>query len=178
MKLGVKKTKVEFNKGEMMDRAVGSAYVKNRPVTAIAKEIRMIVKKAVTAGYMPKMTVSVKCRRSTGHDTINIVVTKCEDTIINEGAWLEMDRSKWRESWVNLGGRFNDRGNEIKEFLTLVASSFQKSDHHSNSDYSNANFYVSVVFCSKLEQEQLLAAKLDEKEAIEQRVGLLTGRDA
>ena len=145
-------------KGEQLVKSVGGSYVPGRDVKDIAKDVRTIIRKAVKAGYLPKsLKASVTIERYSMGCALNVNVTHVDETIINVDGWQSMADANWRDSWVDHGGRHNDLGREILEFLNRVVSAFQRSEHHGQSDYCNVNFHGDVGFDSDLTHGQAKA---------------------
>lgn len=144
---------------ETIVKQLGGNYVAGRDVADIAKEVRAIIKKAIKAGYMPQMKVSVKISRASMCCSLDVAIMECDETLINVDAWRKNEASGWMESWVDCGGRYSDKGREIVDFLSLVVASFQKSESHAQSDYHNTNFFSDVKIDSDLCHAQFESAK-------------------
>ena len=143
------------HESEELVKQLGSSYDVGRDVKDIAKDVRVIIKKAVKAGYLPSsLKVGVKISRASMCASIDITIKECDDCLLNVDAWRIQEAGGYMESWVDVGGRYSDKGKQTIEFLKTVLGAFQKSESHAQSDYHNTNFFSGVEISRELKDAQ------------------------
>jgi hypothetical protein len=60
---------------------LGSRYDPDLDIAEIAKQIRKLIKDAIKAGYLPRIKTSVRIKRYSGGESLNVNVDECLEAI-------------------------------------------------------------------------------------------------
>lgn len=127
----------------------GTKYheVQNCDVAEIAKRIRQDLKAGQKAGQLDKSAkFSVKIRRFSGGQSVDVEIVKVDFLAINFEAWKVLKASDYTESWADHGGRLSRKASDLKLDVEQIVQQYNRADVDSQSDYHNTNFFYHVEF--------------------------------
>lgn len=125
----------------MTDITYGRKYDANLDVAEIAKRLRKEIKQAVKAGDLPAIKASVRIKRYSGGQSINIYVTEAP-FMINNPERVAFDITNNRRPMNELEmPRYSEAARECLNKLNAMLNAYNYDGSDSQSDYFNVNFY-------------------------------------
>lgn len=121
-------------------KITGSKYDRNMDVTEIAARLRKEIKAAVTAGELPKGKYSVRIRRFSGGEAIDVAVTELPFARRVQTTEEEADGRRQRLPcpWMTREAYF------VHSKLDAMLNDYNRRESDPMTDYSNYHFYGSV----------------------------------
>lgn len=132
---------------------VGDRYSDRVPAGKVALAIRKDLSELVRRRALPAGT---KFTSSTQGNSIEIRVTDTPIRTIDPG-WAA-DAVAGRDRHSGTSYRYSPRAQEMLELIDAVAARYNKSESHSQSDYSNVRFYIRSTISDELQDRDFHAA--------------------
>lgn len=130
----------------------GTKYERSMDTAEIAKRIRADIKAAQKSGALPaSLKVSVRTSRFSMGSSIDVSVVAAPVQVHASDFIAHHVATKGREFWA--GERYTAPARALLAKLEAIGEAYQRSEHDSQADYHNTNFYLHVKFGWELEQE-------------------------
>jgi len=134
-------------------REVGDRYSAETPRGKIAAAIRKDLSDMVRRRALPAGT---KFTSRTQGNMIHIFVTDAPFRVI-DAEWARAAVAG-RMRYSGTAYRYTERAKQLLEVIEAVAARYNKSERHSQSDYSNVRFYFDAKFSPELDDRDFHAA--------------------